>query len=55
MQHDRYSRFVKICVDSTSVVSCASLTSMIESESGRLRHTSIPPARILAEPMKTEY
>ena len=37
-----------------SIVSRASLTSK-ESESGRLCHTSVPPARILAEPMKTEY
>ena len=36
------------------LVSRASLTSK-ESESGRLCHTSVPPARILAEPMKTEY
>ena len=40
-----------------SLVSRASLTSKAikESGSGRLRHTSVPPARILAEPMKTEY
>ena len=36
------------------LVSRASLTSK-DSGSGRLRHTSVPPARILAEPMKTEY
>ena len=36
------------------LVSRASLTSK-ESESGRLRHTFVPPTRILAEPMKTDH
>jgi hypothetical protein len=36
------------------LVSHARLTSLGESESGRLRHVSVPAAGMLAEPMKME-